>query len=69
MFEIGKLQQAGPNVAWIWYALLIILVLVVIFWLLNRGRTAQNQFQEEERPKQKSRTSADDLTKIEGIGP
>lgn len=69
MFAIGDLQQGAPNTAWIWYSLLVIVILVVIFLLLNRRSERATEVREEESVSRKTKPSADDLTKIEGIGP
>jgi large subunit ribosomal protein L17 len=65
------LQQTGPNpgLTFLGYALLAILLLIVIWLLINRGRRQPSELEPEESAAFKEKTVADDLTRIEGIGP
>jgi hypothetical protein len=71
MFLMGDLQQAGANplLTLLGYSLLAILLLALVFWLLNRPRREPESEQREERAVVRDKESADDLTRIEGIGP
>ena len=69
MLSHSYLQTGQASTAWIWYMILAVLVLLLIFWWLNRRRDVQL----EEPPKEIRQTQqakmADDLKRIEGIGP
>ena len=71
MFLSGNLQQTGQNTALLLIvgSILVILLLIFIFWLLNRPRREPDEAQNEDRTISKEKTTADDLTRIEGIGP
>ena len=71
MFLIGNLQQTGSNpfLTVLLYSILAIVLLALIFWLLNRPRRQPEGDQREDQPVYKEKSSADDLTRIEGIGP
>jgi small subunit ribosomal protein S2 len=71
MFLLANLQQTDSNTALLVIvgAIVLILILALIFWLLNRPSRDQEAVQLEERTVSQERTAADDLTRIEGIGP
>lgn len=71
MFLSGNLQQIGSNTALLLIIgfIVVILLLIFIFWLLNRPSREPDEAQNEERTVSKEKTTADDLTRIEGIGP
>lgn len=68
MFSIEYLQTGQNPTAWIWYMLLAVVVLLLIFWWVNRrndvplDEPSMTAIPEREQ-------IADDLQKIEGIGP
>jgi FtsZ-interacting cell division protein ZipA len=70
MFLSENLQQNAPNTALLVIigAIILILLLVFIFWLLNRSGREPDEAREERTVRQEN-TTADDLTRIEGIGP
>jgi hypothetical protein len=64
------LQTGQVSTAWIWYMLLAVLVLVLIFWWLNRRPRPEARLEEPPKRVQPGREQiADDLKRIEGIGP
>jgi hypothetical protein len=72
MFAVREfLQQTEPNpgLTFLGYSLLAILLLIVIWLLINRGRKQPVEHEPAENAAFKEKTAADDLTRIEGIGP
>jgi len=69
MFAMGDLQQPGPDAGWLWYVIVAVLLLIVVWWLFSRRKTDSLEARTEKSVSQNERTSADDLTKLEGIGP
>jgi hypothetical protein len=70
MFAMGTLQQAGTNLGWLWYVLLGLVLLVLIVWaLFRRVKRMEVEALAEPPTTPRKQTQADDLTKIEGIGP
>ena len=70
MFSPVFLQTGQVSTAWIWYVLLAVLVLVLIFWWLNRSPKPEAPSEEPVAVAQSPRKqTADDLKRIEGIGP
>jgi sensor histidine kinase regulating citrate/malate metabolism len=70
MFSPHYLQTEQVPTAWIWYLLLAVLVLLLIFWWLNRSprrEVAPEEPREMAQPQREQ--TADDLKRIEGIGP
>ena len=64
------LQNGQVSTAWIWYMLLAVLVLLLIFWWLNRRPKQEARSEEPSETVQPRRElPADDLKRIEGIGP
>ena len=60
--------QTGQN-TWLWYVILAVLLLVLIIWWFNRRRGGQVESAPVTSVRAGGEVSADDLTKIEGIGP
>jgi len=72
MFAMGNLlQQTGsnPGLTFLWLLILAIVLLTGIWLLLNRRPGRPVEVQDEEKPVYDQKAAADDLTKIEGIGP
>jgi p-aminobenzoyl-glutamate transporter AbgT len=68
MFSIEYLQTGQNPTAWIWYMLLAVVVLLLIFWWVNRRNDVP--LDEPSTIASPARDQiADDLQKIEGIGP
>jgi hypothetical protein len=68
MFSIDYLQTGQNPTAWIWYMLLAVVVLLLIFWWVNRRNDVP--LDESSATAIPAREQmADDLQKIEGIGP
>ena len=69
MLAMGDLQQTGPDAGWLWYVILAVLLLIVVWWLFSRRKTESVDARTEKFVSRNGRASADDLTKLEGIGP
>ena len=69
MLAMGDLQQTGPDAGWLWYVIVAVLLLMVIWWLFSRRKTESVDARTEKFVSRNGRASADDLTKLEGIGP
>jgi len=69
MLAMGGLQQTGPDAGWLWYVILAVLLLIVVWWLFSRRKTESVDARTEKSVSRNGRASADDLTKLEGIGP
>ena len=69
MLAMGGLQQTGPDAGWLWYVILAVLLLIVVWWLFSRRKTEAVDARTEKSVSRNGRASADDLTKLEGIGP
>jgi len=69
MLAMGDLQQTGPDAGWLWYVILAVLLLIVVWWLFSRRKTESVDARTEKSVSRNGRASADDLTKLEGIGP
>ncbi len=70
MFELMFLSEGVPNTSLVWllYIVLVFLFLMVIVgWLV--GRKEQGQLEVQYEAKKLEKKDADDLVKIEGIGP
>ena len=69
MYALYLLSEEGPNtsLSWLlWVALGFFFLMVVVGWLTSRNKGEQVEAESEAPAVQKS---ADDLTKLEGIGP
>lgn len=65
MFSPAYLQTEQNTAGWLWYVLLAIVLLVLIIWWFSR-----RQGEGVETPRAATvQSGADDLTKLEGIGP
>ena len=70
MLSPGYWQTSQVSTAWIWYMLLAVLVLLLIFWWLNRSpRRESTPAEPREMAPVRGEQTADDLKRIEGIGP
>jgi hypothetical protein len=70
MFALALLleEDANTNLVWLLYIVLVFLFLmVVVGWLVNRKEQGQSEVQHD--TKKSAKENADDLVKIEGIGP
>ena len=70
MLSTGFLQETNPNTGW-WVIVLLgfFLLMVIIGWLVSRRRGEPVQAPAEAHVHAKEEKPADDLVKIEGIGP
>ena len=62
----------GPNtsLSWLlWIVLIVFVLIVLIGWWVSRNKGEQVEVQHEAHEAPKVEKSADDLTKLEGIGP
>lgn len=57
------------NTAWLWYGLAAILLLALVWWAFRHEKTENESSQYKESVSKERKSSTDDLTKIEGIGP
>jgi hypothetical protein len=67
-----SLQEAGPNtdLAWLLFVVLgFFLLIVVIGWLVSRRNGQQVEVSNEAHVQNPEAKPADDLVKIEGVGP
>ena len=72
MFALKLLSEEGPNMslAWLlWVALGFFLLMVIVGWLVSRKKQIQPEVQHETSRSAHVSIEADDLIKIEGIGP
>jgi hypothetical protein len=69
MFSTNYWQTDQVSTAWIWYMLAVVLLLLLIFWWLNRRRDVTPDEPTDTRAQTQGERSADDLKRIEGIGP
>jgi hypothetical protein len=68
MYALYLLAEEGPNtsLSWLlWVALAFFFLMVVVGWLTSRNKGSQPEVQHEAHGEK----SADDLTRLEGIGP
>ena len=68
MYALYLLSEEGPNtsLSWLlWVALGFFFLMVVVGWLTSRNKGSKPEVQREAQGKK----PADDLTKLEGIGP
>lgn len=68
MFSTESLQAGQNPTVWIWYMLLAVVVLLLIFWWVNR-RNDVSLDEPSTTVTPAREPMADDLQKIEGIGP
>lgn len=66
---MGAIGDFVADTAWLWYVLLAILLLAATWWAFRRETREKASVEPQERARYDEKTSADDLTKIEGIGP
>jgi hypothetical protein len=71
---LSLLLQEGPDagLSWLlWIVLGLFLLIVVIGWLVSRGRSSEPAISEREIVEEtyEDKKPLDDLTKLEGIGP
>ena len=75
MFAISNLQQAGTNpMGWVWYVIVGLVLLALVVWALfrrvkNMEVESSSSRSAVSRDVSRDGKRADDLTKIEGIGP
>lgn len=74
MNTLSLLLQEGPDagLSWLlWIVLGLFLLIVVIGWLVSRGRSSEPAISEREIVEEtyEDKKPLDDLTKLEGIGP
>ena len=69
MFSPGYLQTDQNTTGWIWFVILAVLLLLLIIWWFNRRRGDQAAVPPETPVQAPREAPADDLIKIEGIGP
>ena len=66
---MGAIGDFVADTAWLWYVLLAILLLAAIWWAFRHETREKASVEPKERARYDKKASADDLTKIEGIGP
>ena len=66
MFSAGYVQTDTNNMGWVWIAILLVLFVVVIIWWLRYRRVEAAGLPPTRMQVERA---ADDLIKIEGIGP
>jgi len=72
MLAMYSLQEAGPNtdLAWLLFVVLgFFLLIVVIGWLVSRRNGEPVEVSNEAHVQNSEAKPADDLVKIEGVGP
>lgn len=72
MYALYLLSEEGPNTSLTWLlliALAFLFLMVVVGWWVSRNKGEQAEAQVEAHEEPKAEKSADDLTKLEGIGP
>jgi len=70
MFAMRYLQEDGANVGWWLFVILgFFLLMVIVGWLVSRRRGEQVEVPLEAHVQPRVEKPADDLVKIEGIGP
>lgn len=70
MFAMRYLQEDGANVGWWLFVILgFFLLMVIVGWLVSRRRGEQVEASPEAHVQPLAEKSADDLVRIEGIGP
>jgi|SRR5215212_1415987 len=66
---MGAIGDFVADTAWLWYVLLAILLLAATWWAFRHETREKASVEPKERARYDEKASADDLTKIEGIGP
>jgi len=66
---MGAIGDFVADTAWLWYVLLAILLLAATWWAFRHETREKASVEPKERARHDEKVSADDLTKIEGIGP
>jgi LPXTG-motif cell wall-anchored protein len=62
--------QTGSNTGWIWFLILAVVLLIVILWWFSTRRRAEGTATPSAMPvRAREEKAAEDLTRIEGIGP
>ena len=72
MYALYLLSEEGPNtsLSWLlWVALGFFFLMVLVGWWVSRNKGSKPEAQDEAHAAPKTEKSADDLTKLEGIGP
>ena len=72
MYALYLLSEEGPNTSLTWLlliALAFFFLMVVIGWWVSRNKGEQVEVQVEAHAAPQAEKSADDLTKLEGVGP
>lgn len=72
MFAVRFLEEAGPNteLGWLLYVFLgFFLLMVIVGWLTSGRKTEPVEVPHEVHAHHEEPVAADDLTKLEGIGP
>ena len=72
MYALYLLSEEGPNtsLSWLlWVALGFFFLMVIVGWWVSRNKGSKPEAQDEAHAAPKTEKSADDLTKLEGIGP
>jgi hypothetical protein len=70
MFAFILLSEEGSNMSLVWLlyiVLMFLLLMIIVGWLV--GRKEQGQLEGQHEAKKSAKKDADDLAKIEGIGP
>ena len=72
MYALYLLSEEGPNtsLSWLlWVALGFFFLMVLVGWWVSRNKGGEPEARDEAHAAPKTEKSADDLTKLEGIGP
>ena len=72
MYALYLLSEEGPNtsLSWLlWVALGFFFLMVIVGWWVSRNKGDEPEARDEAHAAPKTEKSADDLTKLEGIGP
>ena len=72
MYALYLLSEEGPNTSLTWLllvALAFFSLMVIVGWWVSRNKGSQPEVQHEAHEAHAAEKPADDLTKLEGIGP
>jgi len=72
VYALYLLSEEGPNISlsWLlWVALGIFFLMVLVGWWVSRNKGSKPEAKDEAHAAPKVEKSADDLTRLEGIGP
>jgi hypothetical protein len=72
VYALYLLSEEGPNtsLSWLlWIALGFFVIMVLVGWWTSRNKREQAEAMVEAHAEPKAEKSADDLTKLEGVGP